>query len=110
MNLVQARSVVIVAYRPKPGKDADLLQLTREHLLILREEGLATSREAMVCKAADGTIIEVFEWESGGAEKAHSNPRVRELWARYWEACDIVPLKDLAEAASMFAGFQPVDL
>ena len=110
MNAVEGRSVVIVAYRPKPGKDADLLQLTREHLTILREEGLATDREAIICRAADGTIIEVFEWEAGGAAAAHGNERVKALWARYWDACDIVKLQDLAEAAQMFAGFAPLDL
>jgi hypothetical protein len=26
------RTIVIVAYKPKPGKEADLLQLTREHV------------------------------------------------------------------------------
>lgn len=110
MNPVEGRSVVIVAYRPKPGKEADLLQLTREHLTILREEGLATAREAIVCSAADGTIIEVFEWEAGGAAAAHANERVKALWSRYWDACDIVKLKDLDEAAQMFAGFAPVAL
>lgn len=110
MNAVEGRSVVIVAYRPKPGKDADLLQLTREHLTILRAGGLATDREAIVCRADDGTIIEVFEWEAGGAAAAHANERVKALWARYWDACDIVKLRDLAEAAQMFAGFVPVEL
>jgi hypothetical protein len=110
MNPVEGRSVVIVAYRPKPGKAADLLQLTREHLTILREEGLATAREAIVCTAQDGTIVEVFEWESGGAAAAHTNERVKVLWARYWDACDIVKLQDLPEATQMFAGFAPLDL
>jgi hypothetical protein len=110
MNAVEGRSVVIVAYRPKRGKEADLLQLTREHLTVLREEGLATAREAIVCRAQDGTIIEVFEWEAGGAAAAHGNERVKALWARYWDACDIVKLQDLAEAGQMFAGFAPVEL
>lgn len=110
MNSVQGRSVVIVAYRPKPGKEEDLLQLTREHLPLLRAEGLATDRTEVVCRATDGTIIEVFEWEAGGTEKAHSNPRVRELWERYWACCEIVPLSQLPEATQMFAGFAPLAL
>ena len=108
MNAMEGRSIVIVAYRPKPGKEEELLQLTREHLPLLREEGLATSRKPVVCRAADGTIVEVFEWETGGAAAAHAKERVQALWARYWDACDIVPLGNLAEAAQMFAGFQPV--
>jgi hypothetical protein len=30
--------VVIVAYRPRPGKEKELLRLTREHLPILRRQ------------------------------------------------------------------------
>ena len=110
MNSVQGRSIVIVAYRPKPGKEADLLQLTREHLPLLRAEGLATSREFIACRAADGTIVEVFEWEEGGIEKAHQNPRVKALWDRYFAACEIIPLNQLSEATQMFAGFAPLAL
>jgi hypothetical protein len=110
MTPIEGRSIVIVAYRPKPGKDAELLQLTREHLPILRAEGLATDREVIACRAADGTIIEVFEWESGGIERAHSNPEVLKLWARYAEVCDYAPLNTLAEVAELFAGFTPVEL
>lgn len=103
-------TVVIVAYRPKPGKEKDLLQLTREHLPLLRAQGLATERAAIVCRARDGTIVEAFEWKDGGAERAHRNPAVLALWARYSGACDIVPLNMLVESGSMFAGFEPVDL
>ena len=102
--------LVIVAYKPKPGKDAELLALTREHLPLLRAEGLATSRPATVCQAADGTLIEVFEWHAGGAQKAHSNPRVLELWGRYSAVCEAVPLNTIEESKMMFAGFTPIEL
>jgi len=106
----QGSTIVIVAYRPKPGKEADLLQLTREHLPLLRGEGLATDRPVTAGQAKDGTVVEIFEWAPGGVERAHSNPTVLALWQRYGEACDIVPLASLAESASMFASFTPLDL
>jgi hypothetical protein len=104
------RSIVIVAYKPKPGKEEDLMALTREHVPLLRREGLATDRPVVVALAADGTLVEVFEWEAGGAAKAHGNPEVLKLWERYWAACSPVPLNTLAEAAEPFAGFAPADL
>ena len=103
-------TLVIVAYKPKPGKEADLLQLTREHVPLLRAEGLATDRPFIACQTKDGTIVEVFEWEAGGAERAHANPVVRELWERYAVACDIVPLVSLPESSTMFASFTPLVL
>jgi hypothetical protein len=42
--------------------------------------------------------------------RAHSNAAVLALWGRYAEACEIVPLTSLGEAAQMFASFAPIDL
>jgi hypothetical protein len=105
-----SQTIVIVAYRPKPGKEADLLQLTREHVPLLRAEGLATDHPVTVCRTTDGTIVEVFEWAPGAVERAHTNPIVLKLWERYATACDIVPLTSLPEASNMFASFTPVEL
>jgi hypothetical protein len=102
------RKIVIVAYKPKPGKAAELLQLSREHVPLLREERLSTDRTAIVCQAADETVVEIFEWEAGGPEQAHTNPRVLALWERYAAACDYVPLSVLPEAGQTFASFVPV--
>jgi hypothetical protein len=110
MNASLEATLVIVAYRPKPGKAEALLQLTREHVPILRAEGLATDRPVVACQAADGTIVEVFEWEPGAVARAHSNAAVLALWGRYAEACDILPLTSLAEASNMFASFVPIEL
>ena len=52
---------VIVAYKPIPGKAQDLLTAVKKHLNVLRDEGLVSDRPAQVMKAADGTIVEVFE-------------------------------------------------
>lgn len=101
--------LAIVAYRPRAGKEATLLELTRQHLPMLRAQGLATDRPSSVMRAADGTIVEVFEWKSQAAiDAAHANPAVAEMWKRYSEACEYVPLKDLKEAANMFASFEPL--
>jgi len=110
MQAAAGATVVVVAYRPKPGKEAELLQLTREHVPLLRSEGLATERPVVAVRAGDGTIVEVFEWAPGGVEKAHANPVVLKLWERYVAACDIVPLSVLAESSTIFASFTPIDL
>jgi hypothetical protein len=99
----------IACYRPKEGKSDELLQLTREHVPILRKEGLVTDRPAYAMRAKDGTIVEVFEWKSNASiEGAHSNPEVAKLWKRCEAACDYVSLSTLAEAQDMFAGFEPI--
>src|ERR1700754_248517 len=96
--------IVIVAYKPKPGKTAALQELTKSHVPRLLTEGLVTNRTPVIAETADGTIIEVFEWLSDEAiAKAHQNPEVQKMWGEYAEVCDYVPLNALTEAADMFA-------
>ena len=103
--------MVIVAYRPRPGSEALLLELTREHVPSLQAEGLATERPACAMRAADGTIVEIFEWKSKAAiDSAHKNPVVLKMWERYAAVCDIIPLSQLKEAKELFASFDPIDL
>ena len=101
--------IVIVAYRPKPGKERDLLELVRSRVPTLRKENLVTNREPTIMRARDGTIIEVSEWKSQAAiDAAHKNPNVLAMWNKFFAVCDCVPLKSLAEADDLFAGFEPI--
>jgi quinol monooxygenase YgiN len=102
--------IVIVAFKPKPFKAAALKELTKTHVPRLKAEGLVTNREAIIMEAADGTVVEVFEWLSADAiRQAHANPVVHQLWAEYAEVCDYINLGSLAEAGNMFAEFNAVD-
>jgi len=101
--------VVIVAYRPKAGREKELLDIVRDRVPILRKENLVTERAPVVMRAKDGTIIEVSEWKSHEAiEAAHKNPRVLAMWDKFFALCDCVPLKTVPEAETMFAGFEPI--
>ena len=101
--------IVIVAYRPKPGKENELVDLVRSRVPTLRKEGLATDRVPTIVRSRDGTIIEVSEWKSQEAiDAAHKNPNVLAMWNKFFAICDCVPLNTLAEAKEMFAGFEPI--
>lgn len=106
---MDARSVprpVIVAYRPLAGQAARLEALVAGHHAALRAEGLVTERLPWRLRAADGTLVEVFEWASAEAiERAHANPVVLALWERFDACCTYVPLAALPEAAGPFAEF-----
>ncbi len=101
--------IAVVAYRPKPGKEQELLDLVRARVPTLRKEGLVTDRTPTIMRARDGTIVEVSEWKSREAiDAAHKNPNVLAMWEKFFALCDCVPLKTLAEAEEMFAGFEPI--
>lgn len=101
----------IVAYRARPGREELLLEAVRDHLTVLRGEGLATDRPRQVMRAADGTVVEVFEWKSAEAMRdAHENAAVKALWERFERACEYTPLRELNECGQLFAEFEALDL
>lgn len=101
-------SISVACYRPKPGCEDTLLELVRNHLPPLRAEGLVTDRTSIVMRAADGTLVEVFEWKSEDAiASAHSNPVVLDLWKRFEAVCTYEIPSKLAEFNQMFASFKP---
>ncbi len=102
--------MVIVAYKPKPGRDADLLALTRDHVPALRRLGFATERPTLAMRNKDGVILEVFEWADGAMARAHSHPDVLAMWEKYSAVCEYVPLSTLPEVKDLFAQFVPVEL
>ena len=102
--------VVIACYKPKPGKAEALKELMKTHLPRLKAEGLVTDRESIIMEAADGTILEVFEWQSAEAiQQAHTNPAVLKMWGEYGEVCDYVPIGEISEAANLFSSFKPLN-
>jgi hypothetical protein len=60
--------------------------------------------------AADGTVVEVFNWASLEAiEAAHTNPIVGLMWERYGEVCDYAPIREVPEAAQLFSPLTPLN-
>jgi hypothetical protein len=101
--------IVIVGYRPKPGKARQLRDLMKDHLKILRSQKLVTDRDSILMEAKDGTVIEVFEWNSREAiESAHSNPMVLKMWEQYSKVCDYVPAGSVKEMSQLFSEFTPL--
>ncbi len=101
--------IVIVAYKPKPGKEEALKRLVVTHLPRLRKEDLVTDRDPVLAEAEDGTIVEVFGWKSKEAmESAHDNPEVLKLWEEFDEICDYVPIADVPGSDKLFSEFSPL--
>jgi hypothetical protein len=102
-------SLVIACYKPRPGCEEALLELVRNHQTPLKEQGLVTDRTPIVMRAADGTIVEVFEWASREAiANAHTNPVVLDLWKRFEAVCWYETPSNVAEFQNMFSHFEPI--
>jgi hypothetical protein len=102
-------SISVACYKPRPGFEQALLDLVRNHLPPLRAYGLVTDRTPIVMRAADGTIIEIFEWVSQEAiAGAHKNLAVLDLWKRFEAVCWYETPSNLPEFQNMFAHFESV--
>lgn len=101
--------ISVAAFRPKPGKEQDLLEVIADRLPILRRLGLATNRAPVLMRAKDGTLIQVSEWVDDEAIRAaHQTPEVLAMWERFGACSDYVKLIDLAETNDDFATFDAV--
>jgi hypothetical protein len=102
--------ITIAIYRPKAGKETQLLELIKEHMPILKGQGLITDRKPVVMQAEDKTIVEVFGWKSADAIKeAHTNQEVQKLWHRFSEVCDYDIPTNVKEFTGLFSEFTPIN-
>lgn len=107
-NYPDNANTVIALYRPHAGKEAELHDVLKTHVPVLRELGLATDKPVLMLKSThDGTILEIFEWKSQEAvATAHEHPRVLEMWKRFGECCDYISLGALKESEGPFPHFE----
>ncbi len=102
---------VIAVYRVKKGMEEDLLAVLRDHLAVLRREGLVNDGPAHVLRGEDGVYLQMFEWKSPeAAAAAHDNEAANALWPRFERVCEYRRLAHLPESQRLFAEFESVEL
>lgn len=103
--------IVIALYKPKPGREKALVKTLEGHLPALRKAKLVTKRPAILMKAADGTLLEVFEWRSERhSGLAHEHPGVVPVWEAIGRDAEFATLGGLSEAKTPFPHFEPVEI
>jgi hypothetical protein len=100
--------IVIVAFRPRPGRQQALESLIRRHDQLLRAEGLVSDRRPTLMRAADGTMVQLLEWVVP-VETIRGAPVLRSMRAEFEAVAEFVPLADVPEARQLFADFEAVD-
>ena len=101
--------ISIAAFRPKPGKDAELIRVIDDRLPLLRRLGLASDRAEVRCRSKDGVVITISEWTSQEAiDRAHKTPEVLALWGRFAACCEWLKLDSIAECREDFATFEAI--
>lgn len=77
---------MLVTYRPKKGKERELLALVEKHWPALNKVGLVTPERARIWRSTDirsGEVafVELFQWKDEQASTvAHQTPEVMAIW------------------------------
>lgn len=101
--------IVIALYKAKPGREADLEKLIAQHVPVLKDLELITSRPRLTMKSANNTYMEIIEWvDVEAAEKAHEHPAVAKIWEGMATVSEFCKLNDLTEATKSFTHFKVV--
>jgi hypothetical protein len=96
-----------VLYRPRKGKEDELVKMIQTHFPLLRREGLITDRKAMGMKTNDGSIMVVFEWMTPESiEKAALHSGVQNIWMKVSKISDFDKPGSIAEFHDMFPDFE----
>ncbi|HXS08135.1 MAG TPA: hypothetical protein VN723_15190 [Rhizomicrobium sp.] len=101
--------LVICSYKPRPGHEDEARELMAAHVPLLRKHDLVTDRAVVQGEGKDGTLVEIFEWDS--REKSVSAPSIPEIgahWKAMAAAMEFVPMASLSEAQREFAHFTPL--
>jgi heme-degrading monooxygenase HmoA len=69
------------AYRPRPGREDEVVRHFRREVATLRARGHITSRPAPICRTARGEYLVVVEWATEtSVDDAHADDAVLEVW------------------------------
>ncbi len=94
---------MLCSYRPKPGREEDLLALVRRHWPALHAAGLVTSEPATVYRAIDKRsgrtfFVEIFSWaDEQASAAAHETRAVRAIWDPMEDALEKMDLATIDE-------------
>jgi len=77
---------MLCTYRPKKGKEKELLSLVKNNWTTLKRVGLVTKDRAVVYRATDKKsariyFVESFSWrDQAASESANATPEVMAVW------------------------------
>jgi len=101
----------IVLYRPRKGKDEDLVKMIKDHFPFLRKEGFITERKTLAMKTKDGSIMVLFEWTSPESiVKAEAHLGVQEIWMQVSKISDFDKPASVKEMQEIFPDFEAIEL
>ena len=102
--------LALAGYRPRAGREDELVQVLREDVATFRARGHVTERPAPLVRTENGELLVVLEWSSEHAvDDAHADAEVMAVWERKAELAEYVAPRELAGSDVPFARWSLVD-
>lgn len=100
-----------VLYRPRKGKEDELIKMIQTHFPFLRQEGFITERKVVGMKTKDGSIMVVFEWKTRESiGEAATNSVVQNIWMQVSKVSDFDKPGSIKEFHDMFPDFEALTI
>lgn len=98
------------AYRPRPGREDEVLPHLRDEVATLRSRGHITSRPAPICLTARGEYLVIAEWATETAvDDAHADEVILDVWRRKEELVEYIAPCDLDRSAVPFVSYDVLE-
>lgn len=104
-------NVGIILYKPRKGKEEELLKHIRAAFPMLRRNGFLADRKVFGMRAKDGRILVAFEWVSDDAfDRAGAHPEVQKYWMEADRISSFDKPADLPEFQRTLPEFEAVEV
>jgi hypothetical protein len=102
--------VSLSGYRPRPGREDELLPHLRQEVVTLRARGYITSRPAPICLTARGEYLVIAEWATEtSVDEAHQDDVILEIWRRKEQLVEYIAPADLDQSDVPFASYDVLE-
>jgi hypothetical protein len=97
-------------YRPRPGRETEVLAHLRDEVAMLRARGHITARPAAICRSARGEYLVVAEWATErSVDDAHADDVILEVWRRKELLVEYLAPCELGGSDVPFASFDVLE-
>ena len=98
------------AYRPRPGREVELVAHFRSEVAAMRIRGHITSRPAPICRTSRGEYLVVIEWVTPtSVDEAHRDPVVLDIWKRKEALVEYIGPAALDGSDTPFVSYEVVE-
>jgi hypothetical protein len=102
--------LTVAVYRPRPGREGEVLPHLRREIATIRERGYFTTRPAAICRSHAGAYLVLTEWATEqSVDAAQADDVVVGLWRRKEQLVAYLAPSEVDGADILFPSFEVIE-